>query len=545
MEDLKKSYLLGLICGKGYLYDSTYQVAIEFAHSNEFIDGIAHCEHCGYMATKSRGSESLRCKNPDCLQLVPQNRKTRYEQAESTKKSIRDSIIPFLSAGTKLKFATSGNKSVTILVINFTEEKELFEEVSTTLAPGTDFSNFRVPDTVWNSEYSHGVEYLNGVLDATGYANAGSWMPRDGKSGTGRMRLYLQIVRNWNIVADLDSFIRDKLGKPVQTIDWGHPNIRDSNLQDYRAGAQTAWAREHQIKFFPEYFADLSFRISHKQMMFQELLAHNISCQFPEDKGWFPPGPVKPSQRKASHPGENDPRLPKVLRRHFDAFWQLNLALGSISFRTLVSKAKDSAVFALTGDVEDSRTLGQVQRELAGLYSRLNSSLAAARLRIVADSGSVRIPRKNLERETYAPLVEALTQELTAVHGESVYVYDTSAGNLSNFVSRLSLEQVLELEAWDAFDIRPDVVGFVAGEPQAFFIESKIEQLTLKHLGQLLGYCAAAQPKRAILVSTLSVSESLVKAVTRCPDILNYGTEGKIELAQLINGRIVYSELNS
>lgn len=539
MDQKAYFYLLGLMCGKGYLYPNTKQVAIEFAHSNEYIEGIASCQQCGFLATKAAGFDGLRCKNPNCRSLVPKEVKKRYEQSQSTKESARDVIVPFLTSGTRIKAATSGNRSMTMLILNFSEEAPLFERLVSDLAPGSDFGNFRVPESAWGAANDIAMEFLNGLLDATGYANAGSWVPRDGRNGTGRMRLYLQMVRNWHLTSDVDVFIRETLGRPVQTVDWGHPNIRDSKLQEFQEGKEAAWAREHQIKFFPEYFQDVKFRLGHKQQMFVELLQHNLKCDFPDDRGWFPPGEIRESTRKAQHPGEADPRLPAEVRRHFDAFWQVNLALGSKSFVPILKTAADPITFALTGDLRSSVDSEVLIRSLEDKWLALAQALPPAREKPVSVMKRTRSATE-LEKATYGPLTEILKAELLAEYGSEVFAYDTSSGNLSSFIARLDAEKVNALEEWDYFNIRPDVVGFAASQRRPFFIESKIQLLSLKHLGQLLGYAAAANPKRAILVSTMPLSEGLTRAVLRDPDILNYGDDGKVELARLENGHLKY-----
>jgi hypothetical protein len=530
---------MGLISGKGSFYKDTLQISIEFAHANEFIDGIAHCEKCGFMATRAVGGEILKCKNKDCGATVPASTKTRYEQQQSTQESVRNVIAPFITNNTKIQVNVTGNKSLTMLILNFRDEPHLFASIEANFPTGRDYSSFRMPEWVWTLGYASSLEFLNGVLDATGYANAGSWTPRDGKSGTGRMRLYLQVVRNWGIVADYDSYIRDHLEKPVQTVDWGHPNIRDSKLQDYHAMSHTAWAREHQIKFFPEYFEDCQFRLTHKQALFQELLAHNKSCNFADDTGWFPPRTIAESKRKAKHPGEDDPRLPKPVRQHFDAFWQINLALGSLGLERLAASAASPEVFALTGDPTLEADHEELRLTLEKKWVYLASTLPTVR----AASRAAKPIRKaggSLEKDTYAPLVDLLSEELRKEFACEPYVFDTSSGNLNSFIARLDDNQLGELDFCNTFNIRPDVVGFVPGVREAFFIESKIELLNLRHLGQLIGYCAVALPKRAILISTEPVSESLARTILSKPSVLEYAPGKRIEIAQLIGNNIDY-----
>jgi hypothetical protein len=85
---LEESYLYGLIAGRGHLYKDSKIIAIEFSHSNEFVDGIAHCPKCGWLATKPKGNEDLKCKNHNCENIVDRNVKKRYNQPQSTINSL-------------------------------------------------------------------------------------------------------------------------------------------------------------------------------------------------------------------------------------------------------------------------------------------------------------------------------------------------------------------------------------------------------------------------------------------------------------------------
>ena len=50
---------------------------------------------------------------------------------------------------------------------------------------------------------------------------------------------------------------------------------------------------------------------------------------------------------------EFDYRIPKELRGHFDAEWQLNLILGCKYLKDIQAKSKNSEVFAISGDLEE------------------------------------------------------------------------------------------------------------------------------------------------------------------------------------------------
>ncbi len=82
-------YLLGLITGRGHILRDSQKVIIEFSHANEFVEGIAHCPDCGWLATKSVGGNGeLKCKNPICGHTVSSDVKTRYNQPLETTNSV-------------------------------------------------------------------------------------------------------------------------------------------------------------------------------------------------------------------------------------------------------------------------------------------------------------------------------------------------------------------------------------------------------------------------------------------------------------------------
>ncbi|MDD5810877.1 MAG: hypothetical protein PUD17_02140, partial [Treponema sp.] len=48
-------------------------------------------------------------------------------------------------------------------------------------------------------------------------------------------RVYIEIPGNWYMVIDIANMLK-AVDIPVQTIDFGHPNFRDSNLDKYNEG---------------------------------------------------------------------------------------------------------------------------------------------------------------------------------------------------------------------------------------------------------------------------------------------------------------------
>ena len=205
------------------------------------------------------------------------------------KESIAKVIIPFIKSGidADIKLLSSSTCSFLNISINDNLKKKLeyfFHEHKS-------FSSFYIPNSLYNTDRVNQIELINGLLDSCGFTNAGSWTPRDGRKGHGRMRVYFQIInRNYHLPVSIDNFLRSVFNVPIQTIDWGHPNIRDSNLKDYLQNKSSAFGREHQVKVYPEFLDGFHFRISSKQLMFEELLDHNVRCDFNNKEDWFPGG---------------------------------------------------------------------------------------------------------------------------------------------------------------------------------------------------------------------------------------------------------------
>jgi len=538
----EKSYLLGLITGRGHIFLNSKIIAIEFSHANEIVEGIAHCPKCGYLATKN--GDNLRCKNPACESIVDKSVKNTYNQPIETVESLTRVIIPFLNSGIPAAYEIIGNKSMTLLVIDFEKSQDVFDEIVSIFNPDLSFDRFHIPKILYKTERENKIEYINGLLDTSGFPSPGGWLNRDGENGHGRMRVYFQVVRNWHLPVEIDNFLRSEFKLPIHTIDWGHPNIRDANLEDYFNTRPTSWSREHQIKFFPEYYKAFSFRISSKQSLFQELRAHNEKVVFDIEDDWFPPSKITRGKIKAYHPGEADLRIPKQARKHFDAFWQINLAMGCAFLSDLQKKSKNPEYFALTGDPKTEGDVEKIKQEFEKIRKEKESLILAKKRKTPNGQAKKEIEstkvRLSNEQETYAPLVEFFKKYLSDHYQEPADAFDTSAGNLNLFLENGSEDLVSAFDYCAKFRIRPDVVGFLMNTKRLGFIESKITSLDLKALGQLLGYCLVAQPEEAILVSTKRPAVALVKILKARPDLLEYAQDKKIKLAFLNEERVEF-----
>lgn len=523
------AYLLGLITGRGHIFSDNRTVAIEFSHANEFAYGIIHCRKCGDLVTKAVGGNKLLCKK--CGSEANPNDRNSYNQPQLTVESLKEIIIPLLESEIKANYSISGNKAMTLLILEFRENVQDFDLIKSMFNSANSFDAFHIPKQMRTAFKAAQVEFVNGLLDTAGFASSGGWLNRQGERMQGRMRVYFQFVRNWYLPVEIDNFLRREFSLPIHTIDWGHPNIRDSGMQDYFEQRPTSWSREHQVKFFPEYYTQFKFRVKSKQALFEELRVHNKRAIFNDLDDWFPPGSIPVSKIKAYHPGESDLRIPEPARRHFDAFWQINAVLGCEYLKGLIEKAKNPEYFFLTGKDEDG-DITALKKQLDTRSQELQDEIFAAHLKKTKANKPKTsiIVRLTSEEELYEPLGIHLKEYLSKKYNEPVEIFDTSANNLNLFLKRNNNELLKAFDFCEKFRIRPDVVGFLTKSKKLVFEEAKVTQLDMKALGQLLGYCFVAQPEEAILLSTEAPSLTLVKVLKARPDLLEYGSGKKLQI---------------
>ena len=207
------------------------------------------------------------------------------------------------------------------IIFEFTRSTMFWRNLRAITRNKTDHFEFEIPKEIFEAPKSVQKEFLRGYADVAGSAR---WANRD---QLGRARIYLDVLnRNWRLPIQLCHLLQDHLDVPVNTITWGHPNIRDPNLADYNAGRKGAWAREHQVKIYAEAFEKIGFYIKHKQEILDELADYN------KENFEKPPefcNPPKRVRSKPIHPEEDSDRLPEEIRgKHYDAYWQICCDLG-------------------------------------------------------------------------------------------------------------------------------------------------------------------------------------------------------------------------
>ena len=118
----------------------------------------------------------------------------------------------------------------------------------------------------------------------------------------------------------------------------------------------------------------------------------------------------------------------------------------------------------------------------------------------------------------------------------NITVFDTHNRVLSRFLQEEGLHIYFPL--FDTYEIKVDLTGIIEHKKvfDLAFIEVKRKSVSLRDVGQLLGYCRVANPISAFLISPNWISTPLQNL------ILNYGREN---ILQYSNRKIKIAEWNS
>ncbi len=234
--------------------------------------------------------------------------------------NIRDVIEPLLGHSmsiTQNKIATS---------ISFTKPNEDYamREILRFIGNGVHHSTMTMNDELFNMTTDQKKELLRGVADVTGYIRKSNLAFGE----EGHHRVYIEIPGNWQFVIDIANMLK-KLDIPVQTIDFGHPNFRDSNLKKYNQKKPNYWKKEHQVKIWANEFLPIGFNIVHKQRALERYSDELLEYLDEEKTHKFYWQKTIRLKNKPIHPMENDISLPEKIRgKHFDSWTQLAKELG-------------------------------------------------------------------------------------------------------------------------------------------------------------------------------------------------------------------------
>lgn len=239
---------------------------------------------------------------------------------KSSLTDIRNIIEPLIGYSLPI----SQNKRATQISFTKPNEDYTMREILRFIGNGVHHSTMSMNDELFNMTTDERKELLRGMADVTGYIRKSNIA--FGQDGC--HRVYIEIPGNWQLVIDIANMLKS-LDIPVQTIDFGHPNFRDSNLKKYNEGKPYYWKKEHQVKIWANEFLPIGFNIEHKQKALEkyadellEYLDENKTHKFYWEK------PTR-KKEKPFHPMVNDEYLPEAIRgKHFESWTELAKELG-------------------------------------------------------------------------------------------------------------------------------------------------------------------------------------------------------------------------
>lgn len=287
------AYLLGMICGNGEIQRGNFDtiVSIDIPHKKletEFMQDV---------------------------QI--------YVKASVA--DIKNILEPLL--GTHLSFIQK--QTSTILSFRKPNNDYLIREILRYIGNGTSHSNIRLHHDIFNFTRDEKIQFLRGFSDVTGYIRRSNYFFDKYKH-----RVYLEVPNNWYLVVDICNLLYD-LDIPVQNIDWGHPNMRDSKLKKYNSGNPNFWKKEHQIKIWANEFLPIGFEVLHKMdalNIYSEELINGLKSNGKNPDKYTHRYYWETRQsytKREDHPGIHDDFIPQEIRGiNFNSWKEIAKELG-------------------------------------------------------------------------------------------------------------------------------------------------------------------------------------------------------------------------
>lgn len=246
--------------------------------------------------------------------------KTSVNQGDallSSVNSIRDRVSELLGVDSKVEDL---NNSVVLSSV-FTKNTMAWRNLKLILGGKASYTEFQLNPIFYEVSSSIKKELIRGIADATGSIR------RSNQYVDGRHRIYFEINNaNWYLPIQICKLLQG-MGVGIQCILWGHPNLREPEKVGVDPENST-WAREHQIRVFPEEFEQMGFYSAHKQKILEEFIDYNKKT-FHKKHEECNPFAKGISGSKPVHPCEKHEKIPEQIRgRHFDGYWQICQALG-------------------------------------------------------------------------------------------------------------------------------------------------------------------------------------------------------------------------
>ena len=286
--NIEMAYLLGMILGNGEVQQNSSEtkITIDIPHKNLYTDDM----------------------------------KNTAIYVKASLFDIQEILEPLIGQ----HFVQSETKRSTKITFSKPNSQYVMREILRLIGSGTHHSTMKMNEELFAITTDEKKALLRGIADVTGYIRKSNIA--FGQEGA--HRVYIEIPGNWYMVIDIANMLKT-VDIPVQTIDFGHPNFRDSNLDKYNEGKPNYWKKEHQIKIFANEFLPIGFNIKHKQEALEKYAEELLEFIDSEKTHKFYWDKSIRRKNKPSHPAENDASLPIEIRgKHFDSWQDLAGILG-------------------------------------------------------------------------------------------------------------------------------------------------------------------------------------------------------------------------
>ena len=286
--NIEMAYLLGMIFGNGEVQQNSSEtkITIDIPHKNLYTDDM----------------------------------KNTAIYVKASLFDIQEILEPLIGQ----HFVQSETKRSTKITFSKPNSEYVMREILRLIGSGTHHSTMKMNEELFAITTDEKKALLRGIADVTGYIRKSNIA--FGQEGA--HRVYIEIPGNWYMVIDIANMLKS-VDIPVQTIDFGHPNFRDSNLDKYNEGKPNYWKKEHQIKIFANEFLPIGFNIKHKQEALEKYAEELLEFIDSEKTHKFYWDKSIRRKNKPSHPAENDVSLPIEIRgKHFDSWQDLAGILG-------------------------------------------------------------------------------------------------------------------------------------------------------------------------------------------------------------------------
>jgi len=227
---------------------------------------------------------------------------------------VRNKIQDLL--GTDTQIIPQRNKFV--LVASFLKNTLAWRNLTSIFENKRNYMEFSVPDIIFSAPIDIQKDFVRGIADS-----ASSPSPSDADQAK-IQRIVIEFNhKNWHLPVQVCKLVQEHLKIKVNHILWGHPNIRTPN----RPKSEN-WKKEHRMRIIAQDFIPIGYNFEYKQVIFEDLVEWNQRIRPSQQTKFCNPKIKKPRTKHPKHKDEKSADLPKCLRKHFDANYQICLALG-------------------------------------------------------------------------------------------------------------------------------------------------------------------------------------------------------------------------